>query len=62
MEDIKFFKPDKKKTCNGPLIRKAFKEGFKQGLDFMMDQHATYPTQWRKKAFKEFCKQNKIKL
>lgn len=62
MEDVKFLQPDKRTTANGPLIRKAFMYGFKEGIAFMNECDANDNYWWRTKAFKEFCKKNKIKF
>ncbi len=62
MEDIKFYKPDKKTTTNVQLIKKAFREGFKQGIAFMNESEWMSSDNWRQKAFREFCKNNRIKV
>lgn len=62
MEDIKFYKPDKKTTTNSHLIQKAFREGFKQGIAFLNESDRMDSNYWRQKAFREFCTKNKVKV
>lgn len=62
MEDIKYYKPDKKTTTNIRLINKAFREGFKQGIAFMNESDSMNFNSWRRRAFKEFIYENNIKL
>lgn len=61
MEDIKFFHPDNRTTANGRLIKKAFREGFKQGIAFMNESDSMNSGYWQREAFKEFCLKNKVK-
>jgi len=62
LEDVEFLPPDKKTTANAALIRKAFREGFKEGIAFMNESDSMHDAHWKKQAFKDFCKKNKIKL
>lgn len=61
-EDIKFYKPDKNTTTNSRLIKKAFREGFKQGIAFMNESDSMKDDFWRQKAFRKFCNDNKVKV
>ena len=62
MEDVEFLKPDKKTTKNSQLIRKAYREGFKQGIAFMNESERMSSDHWRQKAFNKFCEKNNIKV
>lgn len=63
MEPIdEYFEPDKKKTKNLALIKKAFRDGFKSGVAFMNECDDMKDGPWRRKAFKKFVEENKIKL
>lgn len=62
LEGMKFYKPDKKTTANAALIRKAFREGFKQGIAFLNESESTNADYWRQASFNDFCKKYKIKL
>ena len=62
LEDVEFLPPDKKITSNAALIKKAFYAGFKSGVAFINESESMNDVYWRQKAFKEFCKENKIKL
>lgn len=62
LDDVKFYAPEKRTTSNARLIRKAFREGFKQGVAFLNESDSNNSARWWNEAFLEFCKKNKIKV
>lgn len=57
-----YFRPDKKQTANLALIRKAFRKGFNSGVAYMNECEDGNADSWRRKAFKKFVEENKIKM
>lgn len=61
LQDIEFLPNKERQTRNLALIKKAFYEGFKIGIEFMHEAEDTTANAWRRRAWNEFVEKNKIK-